>query len=142
MKTTTFNVYQDTNGHLSLKEYTETYENQNWEQFLEETGQTERLERLNAMRSRDRSPRVRRIRMSEPFKQWQVGKDITVTTHLYGVASADYNGRIPEHSIQYAILQAIRYNESEARYYPRSNARKPAHERLVYCFDYDFQKAE
>jgi hypothetical protein len=75
------------------------------------------------------------------FKQWQAGKDITVTTHLYGVASADYDGRIPEHSIQHAILQAIRYNETEARYYPHSNARKPAHERLVYCFDYNFQKS-
>lgn len=141
MKTTTFNIYQDTNGNLSLKEYTETYENQNWAQYLSETGQTERLKRLNAMRSRERNPKVRRIRMSETFKQWQVGKDITITTHLYGTASASYDGRIPEHSIQYAILQALRYNEKEAHYYPRSNDRKPAHEHLVYVFSYDFKKA-
>jgi hypothetical protein len=142
MATTTFNIYKSTDGMLRLDNYTATYPNQDWEQFLQETGQTDRLERLNAMRSRDRSPRVCRLRKSEPFKQWQRGKTITVTSELYGVATADYDGRLPEGSIKYAILNAIRNGETEARYYPRSNARKPAHEHLVYCFDYDFQKAE
>ena len=140
MKTTTFNIYKSTDGILRLDNYTATYANWDWEQYLEETGQIERLERLNSMSSRQRSPRVRRIRQTESFLQWQQGKDITVTSSLYGVATAEYDGRIPEGRIKYAILEAIRNNETEARYYPSSNSNKPAHERLVYVFDFNLER--
>ena len=140
MKTTSFNIYKSTDGVLRLDNYTATYLNWDWEQYLEETGQIERLERLNSMSSRQRSPRVRRIRQTEAFLKWQQGKDITVTSSLYGVATAEYDGRIPEWRIKYAILDAIRNNETEARYYPRSNENKPAHERLVYVFDFNLER--
>ena len=140
MATTTFNIYKSTDGMLRLDNYTATYPNQDWEQFLKETGQTDRLERLNAMRSRDRSPRVCRLRKSEPFKQWQQGKTITVTSELYGVVTANYDGRLPEGSIKYAIMDAISNGETEARYYPRSNDNKPAHMRMVYVFQFQLKK--
>lgn len=140
MKTTTFNIYKGTDGVLRLENYTATFPNCDWDQYLQETGQSERLERLNSMSSRQRSPRVWRIRKSEAFLEWQQGKDITVTSSLYGVATAEYDGRIPEGHIKHAILDAIRNHETEARYYPRSNANKPAHERLVYVFDYNLER--
>lgn len=140
MKTTTFNIYKSTDGQLRLDNHTSTYKNEDWEQYLKDTNQTERLERLLSMSSRKRSPKIWKLRKSQDFLQWQEGRDITITSELYGVASADHDGRVPEWGIKKAILEALRYGEKEARYYPTSNANKPAQERLVYVFNYTFKK--
>lgn len=138
MKTTTFNVYKSTDGRLRLDNYTATYKNEDWEQYLKDTDQAERLERLLSMSSRKRSPKIWKLRKSLDFLQWQLGKDITISSELYGVASADHDGRVPEWGIKRAILEALRYGEKEARYYPTSNDKKPAQEQLVYVFHYTF----
>ena len=142
MKTTEFTIYKGSDGVLRLENYTATMPNQDWEQFLIDTNQQERLERLCSMSSRKRSPRLWKIRRSAAFIEWQKGKDVTITSQVYGVAGAEYDGRIPEGHIKYAILDAIRHGEKEARYYPSSNATKPAHERMVYVFGFWFKKAE
>ena len=138
--TTTFNIYKSTDGKLRLENYTATYPCYDWARFLKDTHQLERLERLNALSSRKRSPIINRIRKSLPFKQWQQGKTITVTSELYGVVTANYDGRLPEGSIKYAIMDAISNGETEARYYPRSNDNKPAHMRMVYVFQFQLKK--
>lgn len=140
MKQTTFAIYQGTDGVLRLENYTATYKNANWEQYLADTGQEERLQQLKAMSSRKRSPRIYRIRNSEQFRQWQSGKDITVTSRLYGIASAIYDGRIHESSVKYAILHAIENGKTEALYEPKSNANKPAHLHEVYVIPYQLKK--
>lgn len=140
MKTTEFNIYKGSDGILRLEDYTSTFPNWDWEQFLKDTHQEERLERLCSMSSRKRSPRLWKIRKSPAFIEWQKGKDITVTSHLYGVATANYDGRISESRLKYAILEAVRNGSNEARYYPTSNATKPAHERLVYVCRFSFKK--
>lgn len=142
MKTTEFTIYKDTTGTLRLDNFTTTYPNNDWGQFLKDTNQAERLERLCSMSSRKRSPRIWKIRKSAAFIEWQKGKYITVTSKPYGTAGADYDGRIPELAIKRAILEAIKYGEKEARYYPSSNATKPAYERTVYVFGFWFKKAE
>ena len=142
MKTTEFTIYKDTTGTLRLDNFTTTYPNNNWAQFLEDTHQEDGLERLYSMSSRKRSPRISKIRRSAAFIEWQKGKDITVTSKPYGTAVANYDGRIPEWAIKRAILEAIKHGEKEARYYPSSNATKPAHERMVYVFGFGFKKAE
>ena len=138
--TTTFNIYKSTDGVLRLENYTATYPNWDWEQYLEETGQTERLDRLYSMSSRERSPRVNRIRKTEAFLNWQKGKDVHVTSSLYGVATADYDGRISEKLVQYAILDAIKIGKDEALYYPKSNANKPSIQHMVYVIPFNFEK--
>ena len=142
MKTTTFNIYKDSIGILRLEPFEKTMPNEDWEQYLRETDQSDRADRLLAMSSRKRSPKVWKIRKSKPFAEWQQGKTVTITSHLYGMASADYDGRIPEWRIKAAIIEAVKYGESEARYYPASNAKKPAHEHIVYVFGFNFKKVE
>ena len=138
--TTTFNVYKSTDGELRLENYTATYPNWDWDQFLEETGQTERLERLYSMSSRQRSGRVNRLRKTEAFLEWQKGKAVTVTSKLLGVATADYDGRISERLIQYAILDAIKIGKDEALYYPKSNEHKSPLKKMVYVIPFNFEK--
>lgn len=137
---TKFKIYKSTDGQLRLDNYTATYPNNDWEQFLSETGQTNKAEKLLSMSSRERSPRIYRLRKSEAYKQWQKGKFFTITSEVYGVATANYDGRIPEASIKHAILEAVKYGEKEARYYPKSNKNKPVHERKVYVFSFQFEK--
>lgn len=145
MATTTFNIYKrnfsDGSFYLDLEEKEPyTIDNENWEQYLRETGQSDRADYLLSMSSRKRSPKIWRIRQSDEFRTWSKQNQITVTTSLYGVASCDYDGRIPEGHIKSAIINAIRNGEDEARYYPASNASKPAHLQMVYCFNYNFNK--
>ncbi len=138
MKTTTFTIYKDSLGFFRAENYTATMQNHDWTQFLKETNPAQ-LERWLAMSSRKRSPKVCRLYKTESFKNWQKGKDIVVTSKPFAVATANHDGRVPEWGIKHAILEAVKYNESEARYYPSSNANKQAHQRLVYVFAYNLQ---
>lgn len=140
MATVEFEIFKTSDGRLSLTNDSYTYNNQDWEQFLRDNGQAERADHLMSLSSRKRSPKIWRIRQSEDFKRWSEAHVISVTSSLYGIASANYDGRIRDGRIKYAILEAIKYGKSEARYYPQSNEGKPAHMHMVYCFSYSFRK--
>lgn len=141
MATTTFNVYKTTQGRYTLEDYKASYPSHDWDKYLKETNQLERLERLNAMSSRKRSPRLNRLYKSADFIEWGNANMVNVTSELYGVVTCNYDGRLSEARIKYAVLEAIRYGEKEAHYEPLSNARKPAHEHLVYIFTFDLKMA-
>lgn len=139
MATIEFEIFKTSDGRLSLTNESYQYNNEDWEQFLRQNGQAERAEHLVSLSSRKRSPKIWRIRQSKEFRQWSKTHVINVTSSLYGIASANYDGRIKEGRIKYAILDAIRHGQSEARYYPQSNKGKPAHLHMVYCFGYSFR---
>lgn len=135
-----FDVYRDSRGVLSLEKKEYSYENQDWELFLKETGQNDRCERLLSMSSRKRSPKVWKLRKSDSFKEWSKNNIVQVSSSLYGVVSCEYDGRLREYAIKYAVLDALKFGEKEARVYPESNKNKPAHLHMVYVFTFDFVK--
>ena len=140
MTQTTFNIYQGTDGILRLDNFSKTFNNQDWEQYLRESGQSQRADYLMSLSARKRSGKVYRIRQSEDFRQWSESHVINITSTLYGTASAEYDGRIPEGCIKYAILQALKDGKAEAKYYPVNNSRKPAYLHMVYVFTYSFTR--
>lgn len=139
MKTTTFNIYRYNNGNLSLKEHLFTFPSQDWARFLKETGQLERLAKLETMSSRKRSPLLYRLRRSPAFLEWQKNNIETVKTTLFGVASAFYDGRLPEDGVKLAILEAIRCERPWATYQLKCDQNKPEHLKRCYCFPFDFK---
>lgn len=134
---TNFIIYRNSaTGRLSLQDHSCMLPNGDWEQYLREAGQGERADRLCAMSSRKRSPKIYKIRHTDAFKAWSEANPVTVKYTEYAEASAEYDGRLREGAIKRAILDATQYNEKRAMVVPESDKNKPAHLRRVYVFNY------
>lgn len=138
MKATKFDIYRDSKGNLDFQKKEVSYPSSDWREFLRQTNQLERLGRLNSMTSRKRSSRVNRLCKSADFCEWQKNNIVHVSSHLYGHVCCWYDGRIDEGRIMNAVLVALKNGQAEARYYPRANAKKPAHLHRVYVFPFQF----
>ncbi len=140
MAQTEFTIYKyDKDNSLLLEPQKYVAKNTDWRQFLIDTNQEERLHKFADMSARKRSPKVWRLRQTSEFLKWSENHRETVEYKPYAIASATYDGRIPEGRIKYAILDAVKYGEKEARYYPQSNQTKPAHLQMVYCFTFNLK---
>lgn len=106
--------------------------NQCWQEYLHDTGQDERLDRLYAMSSRKRSPRVNRIRRSRDFAIWSDKHSYDEWCEPFMTAECDYDGRLSESEVRAALFEAAVDGHEVVLVHPKSNRTKPAHERLVY----------
>lgn len=127
-------IYKDNFGGLHYSPQNYEYFSQDWERYLSESGQMERLERLKSMRSKDRSPKLYRLRKTPSFIKWSEEHKVIVTSELFATCVADVDGRLNESDVRVAMMNAFQNKEQFAKVYPRSNKNKPPHEWLVYKF--------
>lgn len=128
------NIYKDNLGGLHYTPQNYEYNSQDWERYLSESGQMERLERLKSMRSKVRTPKVYRLRNTPTFIEWSERNKVVVTSELFATCEADVDGRLNESDVRVAMMNAFQNKEQFAKVYPRSNKNKPPHEWLVYEF--------
>lgn len=128
------NIYKDNFGRLQYTSQNYEYCSQDWERYLSESGQMERLERLKNMRSKDRSPKLYRLRKTPSFIKWSEEHKVVVTSTLFATCVADVDGRLNKSDVRVALMNAVQDKEQFAKVYPRSNKNKPPHEWLVYVF--------
>ena len=86
------------------------------------------------MRSKDRSPKLYRLRNTPTFIKWSEENKVVVTSELLATCEADVDGRLNESDVRVAMMNAFQNKEQFAKVYPRSNKNKPPHEWLVYTF--------
>jgi hypothetical protein len=139
---TTFTVYKHSErNNYSLNAAKFVGNNQDWDQFLTDTNQLEKLMRLRKMSSRKRSPKIWRLRKTQEFIKWSNEHQVVTMYLPYAkVTVPNYDGRIPELSIKNAVLTALKTNSKEAFYYPKLNTNKPAHLHQVYYFNFYIEK--
>lgn len=128
------NIYKDNLGGLHYTPQNYEYNSQDWEKYLSESGQMERLERLKSMRSKVRTSKVYVLRNTPSFIKWSRENKVVVTSELFATCVADVDGRLNESDVRVAIMKAFQNKERFAEVYPRSNKNKPPHECLVYKF--------
>lgn len=134
--TVELNIHKDIFGRLHYTPQNYEYFSQDWERYLIDTGQDERLERLKSMRSKDRSPKLYRLRKTPTFIKWSEENKVVVTSSLFATCVADVDGRLNESDVRVAMMNAFQNKEKFAKVYPRSNKNKPPHEWLVYEFSF------
>lgn len=127
-------IYKDNLGGLHYSPQNYEYLSQDWEKYLMDTEQNERLERLKNMRSKDRTPKIYRLRKTPTFLKWSEENKVSVTSELFAICEADVDGRLNESDVRVAIMNAFQNKEQFAKVYPRCNKNKPPHLWLVYEF--------
>lgn len=134
MKTLKVNIYKTSEGNFSLNNETRTACKKSVLDYLHEIDPS-------TIGKSSKSLKNRRYRagQSQGYREFIKKHTYTVESEFAGVATIEYDGRLKESSMKIAIVRALNYGQTTAYVHPESNKRKPAHEQLVYCKEFNFK---
>ena len=134
MKTLNVNIYKTSEGNFSLTNETRNTCKKSVLDYLHEIDPS-------TIGKSSKSLKNRRYRagQSKGYAEYIKKHTYQVSSELAGVATIEYDGRLKESAVKLAIIRALNADDNTAYVHPESNKRKPAHEHLVYCKDFNFK---